>query len=198
MVVIMNESEPVLSKLSRNARKRSLPRDTLVPPPGLCVLENVDLRIDRSGDWHYNGSPIRRPELVKLFASVLRRDDSGGYWLVTPAEACRVRVEDAPFLAVAMECRNPGRDQKIIFRTNLDVFVTVDADHPIRVDINRETGEPAPYAVLDGNLEAKITRSVFYDLVDLAVERGRNDITVIGLWSKGAFFEIGELNDTNE
>jgi len=198
MVSIMNESEPVLSKLSRNARKRSVPCDTQVPPPGLCVLENVDMRIDRSGKRHYNGSPIRRPELVKLFASVLRRDDNGGYWLVTPAEACRIRVDDAPFLAVAMECSNPGRDQEIILRTNLDVFVTVDADHPIRVEINRETGEPAPYAVVDGNLEAKITRSVFYDLVDLGVERERDDITVIGLWSKGAFFEIGELNDGEE
>jgi len=156
------------------------------------------MRIDRSGNWHYNGSPIRRLALVKLFASVLRRDDDGGYWLVTPAEACPIRVEDAPFSAVAMECRNPGHDQEIILRTNLDVFVTVDADHPIRVEINRETGEPAPYVVIDGNLEAKITRSVFYDLVDLGVERERDDITVIGIWSKGTFFEIGELNNNNE
>src|SRR5919198_2645230 len=97
-------------------------------------LGDLDMRIARDGTWHYRGSPINRIPLVKLFASVLRRETDGSYWLVTPAERGRVIVEDAPFIAVAVETQGAGRDQRLIFRTNLDEIVTAGPDHPLRVE----------------------------------------------------------------
>ncbi len=134
-------------------------------------LGDIGMRIARDGLWHYRGSPIGRPALVRLFASALRREADGGYWLVTPAERCRVEVEDAPFLAVALGVEGAGRRQRLIFRTNLDEFVTAGPDHPLRVETAAD-GEPAPYIVVRDRLEAKIARSVFYDLVELAPRSG--------------------------
>ena len=100
----------------------------------LAELGDLDMRIARDGTWHYRGSPINRIPLVKLFASVLRRENDGSYWLVTPAERGRVTVEDAPFLAVALDLQDQGRGQRLIFRTNLDEIVTAGPDHPLRVE----------------------------------------------------------------
>src|SRR5204862_7435325 len=97
-------------------------------------LGDLDMRIARDGTWHYRGSPINRIRLVKLFASVLRRETDGSYWLVTPAERGRVMVEDVPFVAVAVEVQGTGRAQQLIFRTNLDDIVTAGPDHPLRVE----------------------------------------------------------------
>src|SRR4029077_17229470 len=97
-------------------------------------LRGLDMRIESDGTWHYRGSPINRMPLVKLFASVLRREGDGSYWLVTPAERGRVAVEDAPFIAVAVEVQGGGRDQCLIFRTNLDEIVTAGPEHPLRVE----------------------------------------------------------------
>ena len=152
---------------------------------------DLDMRIARDGTWFYRGSPIRRLPLVKLFASVLRREEDGGYWLVTPAERGRVEVEDAPFLAVALDVEGEGRRQRLIFRTNLDEFVTAGADHPLRVE-TAAGGEPAPYILLRGRLEAKLARPVFYDLVELGVEELVKERTLFGVWSEGNFFVLGE------
>ncbi|HEX6441285.1 MAG TPA: DUF1285 domain-containing protein, partial [Stellaceae bacterium] len=92
------------------------------------------MRIARDGTWYYRGSPINRIPLVKLFASVLRRETDGSYWLLTPAERGRVTVEDAPFIAVAVEVQGTGRAQQLIFRTNLDEIVTAGPEHPLRVE----------------------------------------------------------------
>ncbi|MGH7156294.1 MAG: DUF1285 domain-containing protein, partial [Acetobacteraceae bacterium] len=108
---------------------------------------NLDMRIALDGTWHYRGSPIGRLPLVKLFASVLRREADGGYWLVTPAERGAIEVEDAPFLAVALTAEGEGRQQRLIFRTNLDDIVTAGPDHPLRVETAAD-GEPAPYIVV--------------------------------------------------
>jgi hypothetical protein len=101
------------------------------------------MRIARDGTWFYRGSPIARLPLVKLFASVLRREADGHYWLVTPAERGKIEVEDVPFLAVALTVEGEGRDQQLIFRTNLDDIVTAGADNPLRVETTGN-GEPAP------------------------------------------------------
>jgi len=151
---------------------------------------DLDMRIARDGTWFYRGSPIARLPLVKLFASVLRREADGGYWLVTPAERGRIEVDDAPFLAVALAVEGEGRDQRLIFRTNLDDIVTAGREYPLRVEIARN-GEPAPYILVRDGLEAKIARSVFYDMVDLATEEQSIDATQLGVWSSGVYFALG-------
>jgi uncharacterized protein len=152
---------------------------------------DLDLRIARDGTWHYCGSPIGRLPLVKLFASVLRREADGSYWLVTPAERGRIEVEDVPFLAVELTIAGEGRSQQLIFRTNLDDIVTAGSDHPLRVETAVD-GQPAPYIHLRGGIEARLVRPVFYELVDLAVEERFTDDTQFGVWSNGVFFRLGD------
>lgn len=154
-------------------------------------LGDLDMRIARDGTWSYRGSPIGRLALVKLFASVLRREPDGCYWLVTPAERGRIEVEDVPFLAVALTVAGEGRDQRLIFRTNLDEFVTAGPDNPLRME-TAASGEPAPYILVRNGLDARLARPVFYDLVDLAKEERIGDTTRFGVWSKDVFFRLGE------
>lgn len=125
------------------------------------------IRIDQDGVWWRDGLPFTRPGLVKLFSTVLRLDDDGQYWLQTPVEKGRIDVDDAPFTAV--ELANEAGVLK--FRTNLDDWATLDQDHPLRVDIDAETGEPRPYVTVRGNLEARLLRPVFYELAEMAVEQ---------------------------
>ena len=152
---------------------------------------DLEMRISRDGTWFYRGSPIGRPALVKLLASVLRREPDGRHWLVTPAERARIEVEDVPFLAVALTIEGEGRDQQLIFRTNLDDIVTAGPNNPLRVE-TATSGEPAPYILVRDDLEARLMRSVFYDLVELAREESIEEIRQFGVWSRGRFFRIGE------
>jgi hypothetical protein len=152
---------------------------------------DLDMRIARDGTWFYRGSPIGRLPLVKLFASVLRREADGRYWLVTPAERGRVEVDDVPFLAVAVTVEGEGRDQQLIFRTNLDEFVTAGPDNPLRVETTAK-GEPAPYILVRDRLEARLARPVFYQLVEIGTEEKVQDTVQFGVWSKGAFFPLGD------
>ena len=152
---------------------------------------DLDMRIARDGTWFYRGSPIGRPALVKLFASVLRREPDGRYWLVTRAERGRIEVDDVPFLAVALTVEGEGREQKLIFQTNLDDIVTAGPDNPLRVE-TAASGEPAPYILVRDNLEARIARAVFYDLVELGEEELNEETSQFGVWSSGRFFRLGE------
>jgi uncharacterized protein len=167
-----------------------------VRPGGPQLCGDIDLRISRDGTWFYHGSPIGRKQLVKLFATVLHRDGDGKYWLETPAEKCGIQVDDAPFVAVEMEVSGVGQQREITFRTNVDEFVTVNAEHPIRVDTDMETGEPSPYVLVRDRLDALIARAVFYDLVDLGEERLIDGETVFGVWSHRSFFPLGRLDGT--
>ncbi len=160
--------------------------------------EQYDMRIARDGTWFYHGSPIGRIALVKLFATVLRRDDAGDYWLVTPAERGRITVEDVPFVAVEVQAQGTGEAQTLSFRTNLDQWVTAGPDHPIRVVYGfAEGGElsdvPAPYILVRDRLEARIGRAVFYELVGLAEERQSPQGIELGVWSEQTFFPLGRL-----
>jgi len=148
------------------------------------------MRIARDGTWFYRGSPIARLPLVKLFASVLRREADGHYWLVTPAERGKIEVEDVPFLAVALTAEGQGREQQLIFRTNLDDIVTAGADNPLHVETTAN-GAPAPYISVRDDLEARIARPVFYELVELGREEWVENTTQFGVWSKGMFFRLG-------
>lgn len=158
---------------------------------------DLGLSIDRDGVWHYQGSPVGRKELVCLFASVLHRAQDGTYWMVTPAEVGRVDVADAPFLAVEMytdRC-GCGPDQCLSFRTNCDEVVTLDDNHPLRITHDPETGEPSPYIMVRDGLEARLTRSVYYDLVSRGVRDTSTGETRFGVWSKSRFFCLGTLED---
>ncbi len=174
------------------------------PPPGIATgrrpateLRDLDMRIARDGTWFYRGSPINRLSLVKLFASVLRREADGGYWLVTPAERGRVVVEDAPFIAVAVEMQGEGHDRQLIFRTNLDENVTAGPDRPLRVETAAD-GAPSPYVLVRPGLEARLARPVFYELADVGHEEVIDGETQFGVWSGGAFFCLGDPGEDED
>jgi hypothetical protein len=171
----------------------TISRQHPVPPSAFCG--DIDMRILRDGTWLYRGSPIDRKEMVCLFASVLKRMDDGSYWLITPAEMARIEVEDVPFLAVEMYHCQPGRDRVVSFRTNVDEMVTVDDLHPLRIGLDPKTGEPVPYVWVRDGLEAKLTRSVYYELVSLGHEETTKEGHQFGLWSSGSFFPLGNLDE---
>mgnify|MGYP001319021549 CR=1 FL=1 len=168
--------------------RKKPPVDSWNPP----FCGEIDMRIARDGSWHYMGSPIARPAMVKLFASTLRREPDGSYVLVTPVEKCGIRVDDAPFVAVEMTETGEGDARMIAFRTNVDDVVPLDAEHPLRVEVDPETGEPSPYIRVRGGLEALLARSVFYQLVEMAQEREHAGRRVLGVQSAGQFFPLGD------
>lgn len=154
--------------------------------------------IRRDGTWLYQGTPINRKELVCLFASVLRRAEDGSWWLETPAERGRIEVEDAPFVAVELDWSGDGRQQILSFRTNTDQVITAGREHPIRVSHDIITCDPTPYIQLRRgaglwNIEARISRAVYYELVALAVPEWVGNRRMLGVWSEGQFFSLGEL-----
>lgn len=151
---------------------------------------DIDMSIARDGTWFYQGTPIKRMRLVRLFASVLLRDEAGDYWLKTPVEKARISVEDAPFVAVELRVEGDGPDQRLLFRTNLDEEVAAGPEHPLRVEEDAESGEPSPYVTVRDGLEALIARPVFYELADLAVP-DEDDPDRLGVWSAGVFFPLG-------
>ena len=156
--------------------------------PAYCG--EIDMRIAKDGTWFYMGTPIGRPALVKLFSSILRKDPER-YVLVTPVEMVGIVVEDAPFLAVAMEREATATGPVLHFRTNVDDVTTASTNHPIRFE-HDVTGGLKPYVHVRGELWAKVTRPVFYDLVDLGEERQINGMTMFGIASGDAFFPMIE------
>jgi len=154
----------------------------------------IDMRIARDGTWHYRGSPIGRPRMVELFASVLRRDGER-FYLVTPAERLSIQVDDAPFVAVEMTVHGAAEAQVLVFRTNVGEEVMAGPDHALRFVVDPESGQPAPYVHVRDRLEALLTRSVFYELVDLAIEREAGGQVWLGVWSAGVYFPLGLADD---
>jgi hypothetical protein len=152
--------------------------------PKINSCGDIGLKIGRDGTWFYEGSPIVRKPLVKLFASVLRRE-ADGYYLVTPVEKVPIEVEDAPFLAVAMEATGEGKSQTLRFRTNLDDVVEAGPKHGLSFRVEPD-GSFTPYVDMRDGLPARLTRPVFYELVALSIQGpvGQGQ----GVWSNGAFF----------
>jgi hypothetical protein len=147
---------------------------------------DIDMRIEQNGTWFYMNSPIGRKPLVQLFSSVLRHDEDGRYYLVTPVEKVGIEVEDAPFTAVRMAVEGEGRAQSIRFETNVDEEVTVDAAHPLRFAVEEGTGGLKPYVLVRARLEALVSRALFYDLAAAGtVEDGW-----FGVWSSGQFYPM--------
>ena len=156
--------------------------------PAYCG--EIDMRIASDGTWFYLGTPIGRPALVKLFASILRKDPER-HVLVTPVEMVGIQVDDAPFLAVAMDTVIGRNGRSLVFRTNVDDSVVAGHDHPIRFE-EEATGGLKPYILVRGGLWARIARPVFYDLMEMGEERDINHQAMFGISSNGAFFPMIE------
>jgi hypothetical protein len=156
---------------------------------------DFDIRIDADGRWWHQGSPINREEIVRLFSSILSRDGDGGYWLTTPAECGRIQVDDVPFVAISMTVKGEGKNQTLEFETNVGDRVVADQDHPIRV-AHLPAGGPTPYLTVRPQIEARIARSVYYDLVARGEEKSVDNEPVFGVWSHGIFFPLGRLEES--
>jgi hypothetical protein len=165
------------------------------PPAHGLATRWLGLRIMSDGTWRYRGSPIERIELVKLFASVLRREPDGSYWLVTPVERGRIEVDDAPFVAVELAAQGADRARTVRLRTNVDEWLTLGPDHPLRlrrpVDAAAAAG-PVPYVEVRAGLEARLARAVYYELVELGEERLEGERQRFGVWSDGVFFALDD------
>jgi uncharacterized protein len=179
---------------SADMKPRGLPPVHLWNP---AYCGDIDMRIASDGSWHYCGSPISRPAMVRLFSTILRRD-LDRYVLVTPVEMVGIVVEDAPFLAVEMLVEQGPEGQSLRFRTNVDDWTTASATHPIRFE-TEATGGLKPYVLVRNALWAKVSRSVYLELVGLAQIQPVQGVAFLGIVSHGAFFamapvtEIGDL-----
>ena len=161
-----------------------LPPVELWDPP---LSGDIDIRITRNGDWYHEGGLIKRQPLVKLFSSILKREGDD-YFLVTPVEKWRIQVEDVPFTVIALERSEDANGQVLRFTTNVEDSVVAGPDNPVRVEADRNSGEPSPYLLIRRNLEGRISRPVYYELVELA-EPGPVD-AAYGVSSQGGFFEL--------
>ncbi len=146
---------------------------------------DIGMEIMADGVWKHEGTRITREPLVKLFASILRKDEDGATYLVTPVEKIIVRVEDAPFVAIRADRVGEGREQTIVFTTNVGDVVTAGPEHPLRVE--RRGDEPRPYVHVRGRLEARVLRAPFYELVEWSEPKDER----LGVWSGGVWWELG-------
>ena len=184
-------SADTLASAARSALRRGPPPVHLWNPP---FCGDLDMRIARDGTWYYLGTPIGRKPLVKLFSSVLRREDDR-FFLVTPVEKVGITVDDAPFVAVDVTVEGHGAAQRLTFTTQVEDSVTAGPDHPIRVSLDPATAEPSPYVMVRRGLEALIDRKTFYRLVELGVEHAQGGEPQFGVWSDGAFFAFMPADD---
>jgi hypothetical protein len=169
-----------------------------LPPVHLWNPEfcgDLNMRIAVDGTWFYEGTPIGRKRLVKLFSRILRHDEDGKYYLVTPVEKVGLEVEDAPFLGVEMRIQGEGKDQVLQFRTNVDDWVEVDGDHPLRFEVDPVSNGLKPYVLVRARLEALISRAVYYDLAALGCEHNIDNEVWFGVWSCGVFFKMALAGD---
>ena len=179
---IVTPSAESLAASARAAQTRGLPPVHLWNPPH---CGDLDMRLARDGTWFYMGTPIGRPELVRLFSTILRKDGEN-YVLVTPVEKVGITVDDAPFVAVDFN----RKDDVLVFETNVGDLTTAGPEHPIRVVRDAETGEPSPYVHVRADLEALIDRKSFYRLVEIGEHAEHEGENWFGVRSGGEFFPI--------
>lgn len=174
------------SLIAAVGKERKLPPVHLWNPP---FCGDLDMRIAADGTWYYLGTPIGRPALVRLFASVLKREGDQ-YFLVTPVEKVGIKVEDAPFHAVEMAIDGDPAKRALTFRTNVDDLVRCNAEHPLRFEPEPDTGGLKPYLHVRRDLWARVTRSLFFDLVEMGETRNLNGEEFFGIESAGEFFPM--------
>lgn len=179
---------------AREAARKGPPPVHLWNPP---YCGEIDMRIAADGTWFYQKTPIGRPALVKLFASVLKREDDR-YYLVTPVEKCGIVVDDAPFAAVEMRVAREAGEQALQFRTNVDDWVACGPQAPLRFEPEAGTGGLKPYVHVRRGLWARLTRALFYDLVELGEEREVDGLAMFGVASAGAFFPMARAEALKE
>ena len=199
----MSDSVPTSSlKADPMAIARLLRDENGADPKGLPPVHkwnppfcgDIDMVIKRNGQWFYLGTPIGRKPLVRMFSTVLRRDEDNEYYLVTPAERVRIRVEDAPFLAVLVDRVEEGGESYLRFTTQTDDVVIASAEHPIWVEYHHGE-EPSPYIHVRDRLHALISRSVYYQLIAMGEVEQRADQSVLMVRSAGQLFEIGHFQE---
>ena len=166
---------------------RGLPPVHLWNPP---FCGDLDMRIAGDGTWFYMGTPIGRPALVRLFSTILKREN-GKHFLVTPVEKVGIRVDDAPFMAVEMRIENDPRGRLLRFRTNVDDWVACEPGHGLRFE-RAADGGLTPYLHVRADLWAKVTRALYYDLVDMGEERMIDGRRMFGVASAGEFFAMAD------
>src|SRR4051794_4695288 len=173
---------------------KGLPPVHLWNPP---FCGDLDMRIAGDGTWFYMGTPIGRPALVRLFSTILKRE-AGKHFLVTPVEKVGIRVDDAPFLAVEMVRESEGGGGGVLrFRTNVDDWVACDAAHRLRFEAAADGGL-TPYLHVRADLWAKVTRALYYDLVDMGEERVVDGRAMFGVASAGEFFAMAGAEQVRE
>lgn len=185
-MIVSPTADGIAAAARAAAKGKGLPPVHKWNPP---FCGDLDIRIARNGTWFYLGTPFGRPELVRLFSTILRKDGDA-YFLVTPVEKVGITVEDAPFVAVDFDVTGEGQDQSLTFHTNVGDQTTAGPNAPIRVVRDPETGEPSPYVLVRANLEALIDRKSFYRLVDLGAHHEVDGTSWFGLWSGGQFFPV--------
>lgn len=176
-----------LESLTASLGKARGPAPVHLWNPPFCG--DLDIRIKADGTWHYLGTPIGRPAMVRLFASVLKREGDR-YFLVTPVEKIGIRVDDAPFLAVALDRDDEGAKRTLTFTTNVGEQVRCDAEHPLRFETEAGTDGVKPYLHVRRDLWALVTRALFYDLVALGEVRPVEGREMFGIASAGSFFPM--------
>lgn len=188
MAVMRDASNPLAGLKEVAGDGTKLPPVHLWNPP---FCGDIDMRIAADGTWYYMNSPIGRKPLYTLFSRVLRLDDDGKYYLVTPVEKCGIRVDDAPFAIIRMAVEGEGEAQRIHLETNADDHVCVSVANPLRFADEAGTGGLKPYVLVRANLEGLVVRSLFYDLVALGVEKDG----WFGVWSSGTFFPMKPVSE---
>lgn len=173
-----------LAELQQLLDQRRLPPVDRWDPPH---CGHSGMRIGRDGTWYHEGAPIRRPAMVRLFSTILRREPDGRHVLVTPVEKLDIDVEGTAFRAVEMRSEGEGRERRIAFRLDSGDAVMLDSDHPLRI-VETAHG-PSPRLFVRHGLEAELSRSVYYELAELALSEGADPP---GIWSNGTFFRLGE------
>ena len=182
-----------LTQAARGAAAKGLPPVHLWNPP---FCGDLDMRIATDGTWFYLGTPIGRTALVKLFSTVLKRED-GKYFLVTPVEKVGIRVDDVPFMAVEMAEEGAGASRKLSFRTNVDDWVPCNCEHRLRFEAASDGGL-TPYLHVRSDLWAKVTRALYYDLVEMGEERVVDGNAMFGVMSSGEFFAMADAAQARE
>lgn len=165
--------------------KKLPPVDSWNPP----LSGDMDIVVERNGDWVHEGARIKREPLVRLFATILKREGNE-YFLVTPVEKWRVQVRDVPFAVIAVAAQQRSGEQVLVFTTRTGDEIIAGPNNPIRVVINQATGEPSPYVLVRKNLEGLIQRNVYYELVEMAETREINRQKIYGVTSLGQFFNL--------
>ncbi|MGO9701136.1 MAG: DUF1285 domain-containing protein [Xanthobacteraceae bacterium] len=186
--------EAITGALSRADNGKGPPPVERWNPP---YCGDLDMRIAADGTWFYLKTPIGRPALVKLFASVLKREGDK-YFLVTPVEKCGIQVDDAPFLAVELNVEGLTDGQVLNFRTNVDDWVCCGPEHALRFEPETGTGGLKPYLHVRRDLWAKVTRTLFFDLVELGEEREVEGRAMFGVMSKGTFFPMAPADQVRD